>query len=65
MGRAGACGDNAATESFPLLHKNVLNRAIWRRHGRDLKPDPRLRQTPSATKHKNEKSLRMSEALLV
>lgn len=30
MGRAGACGDNAAMESFfALLQKNVLNRQQW------------------------------------
>ena len=30
MGRVGACGDNAATESFfALLQKNVLNRKRW------------------------------------
>ncbi len=30
MGRVGACGDNAATESFlSLLQKNVLNRRSW------------------------------------
>jgi transposase InsO family protein len=31
MGRVGACGDNAAMESFfALLQKNVLNRHQWR-----------------------------------
>jgi transposase InsO family protein len=31
MGRVGACGDNAAMESFfALLQKNVLNRQSWR-----------------------------------
>jgi transposase InsO family protein len=31
MGRVGACGDNAATESFfALLQKNVLDRQRWR-----------------------------------
>ena len=31
MGRVGACGDNAAMESFfALLQKNVLNRRHWR-----------------------------------
>lgn len=31
MGRVGACGDNAAMESFfSLLQKNVLNRRKWR-----------------------------------
>ena len=31
MGRVGACGDNAAMESFfALLQKNVLNRQPWR-----------------------------------
>lgn len=30
MGRVGACGDNAAMESFfPLLQKNVLDRKVW------------------------------------
>jgi transposase InsO family protein len=30
MGRVGACGDNAATESFfSLLQKNVLDRQRW------------------------------------
>ena len=30
MGRAGACGDNAAMESFfALLQKNVLDRQHW------------------------------------
>jgi putative transposase len=30
MGRVGACGDNAAMESFfSLLQKNVLNRRRW------------------------------------
>ena len=30
MGRVGACGDNAAMESFfALLQKNVLNRQHW------------------------------------
>ncbi|MBP2216532.1 transposase InsO family protein [Arthrobacter sp. CAN_C5] len=30
MGRVGACGDNAAIESFfSLLQKNVLNRKRW------------------------------------
>ena len=30
MGRVGACGDNAAMESFfSLLQKNVLNRRSW------------------------------------
>jgi len=30
MGRAGACGDNAAMESFfALLQKNVLDRHRW------------------------------------
>jgi transposase InsO family protein len=30
MGRVGACGDNAAMESFfALLQKNVLNRHAW------------------------------------
>ncbi|WP_207122948.1 DDE-type integrase/transposase/recombinase, partial [Actinocatenispora comari] len=30
MGRVGACGDNAAMESFfALLQKNVLNRRRW------------------------------------
>jgi putative transposase len=30
MGRVGACGDNAAMESFfALLHKNVLDRQRW------------------------------------
>lgn len=32
MGRVGACGDNAAMESFfALLQKNVLNRQVWDR----------------------------------
>ncbi len=31
MGRVGACGDNAAIESFfALLQKNVLDRQRWR-----------------------------------
>lgn len=31
MGRGGACGDNAAMESFfALLQKNVLNTKSWR-----------------------------------
>ena len=31
MGRVGACGDNAAMESFnSLLQKNVLNHKRWR-----------------------------------
>ena len=31
MGRVGACGDNAAMESFfSLLQKNVLDRQRWR-----------------------------------
>jgi putative transposase len=31
MGRAGACGDNAAMESFfALLQKNVLDRCRWK-----------------------------------
>ena len=31
MGRVGACGDNAAMESFfALLQKNVLDRQSWR-----------------------------------
>ena len=30
MGKVGACGDNAAMESFfPLLQKNVLDRQRW------------------------------------
>jgi putative transposase len=30
MGRVGACGDNAAMESFfAPLHKNVLDRKRW------------------------------------
>ena len=30
MGRVGACGDNAAMESFfSLLQKNVLDRQTW------------------------------------
>ena len=30
MGRVGACGDNAAMESFfALLQKNVLDRQRW------------------------------------
>ena len=30
MGRVGACGDNAAMESFfSLLQKNVLDRKAW------------------------------------
>ena len=30
MGRVGACGDNAAMESFfSLLQKNVLNTQLW------------------------------------
>lgn len=30
MGRVGACGDNAAMESFfALLQKNVLDRRAW------------------------------------
>lgn len=30
MGKVGACGDNAAMESFfALLQKNVLDRQIW------------------------------------
>lgn len=30
MGRVGACGDNAAMESFfALLQKNVLDRGRW------------------------------------
>jgi len=30
MGRVGACGDNAAMESFfALLQKNVLDRQTW------------------------------------
>ena len=30
MGRVGACGDNAAMESFfALLQKNVLNQRSW------------------------------------
>ena len=30
MGRVGACGDNAAMESFnALLQKNVLNQQRW------------------------------------
>lgn len=30
MGRVGACGDNAAMESFfSLLQKNVLDRQSW------------------------------------
>ncbi|GAA8854173.1 hypothetical protein DUHN55_46370 [Helicobacter pylori] len=30
MGRVGACGDNAAMESFfALLHMNVLNQRRW------------------------------------
>ena len=30
MGRVGACGDNAAMESFfALLQKNVLNQRHW------------------------------------
>ena len=30
MGRVGACGDNAAMESFfALLQKNVLDRQPW------------------------------------
>lgn len=30
MGRVGACGDNAAMESFfSLLQKNVLDRRSW------------------------------------
>ncbi len=34
MGRVGACGDNAAMESFfALLQKNVLDRRYW--HTRD------------------------------
>ena len=33
MGRVGACGDNAATESFfSLLQNNVLDRQRWRTH---------------------------------
>lgn len=31
MGRVGACGDNAAMESFfSLLQKNVLDQQAWR-----------------------------------
>ena len=30
MGRVGAAGDNAATESFFALQKNVLDRRRWR-----------------------------------
>ena len=38
MGRVGACGDNAAMESFfALLQKNVLNRQTW-----DTREDLRL-----------------------
>jgi len=30
MGRVGACGDNAATESFfAMLQKNVLDKKRW------------------------------------
>ena len=29
MGKVGACGDNAAMESFFLLQKNVLDRQVW------------------------------------
>jgi putative transposase len=29
MGRAGACGDNAAMESFFALLQNVLDRHRW------------------------------------
>ena len=33
MGRVGAAGDNAATDSFfSLLQKNVLDRQIWATH---------------------------------
>ncbi|MBG9348292.1 hypothetical protein I4J41_14190, partial [Corynebacterium belfantii] len=32
MGRVGACGDNAAMESFfALVQKNVLDRGFWNR----------------------------------
>jgi transposase InsO family protein len=38
MGRVGACGDNAAMESFfSLLQKNALNRQTW-----DTREDLRL-----------------------
>ena len=38
MGRVGACGDNAAMESFfALLHKNVLDRRSW-----GTREEPRL-----------------------
>lgn len=34
QGRVGACGDNAAMESFfTLLQKNVLNRSRWDNRG--------------------------------
>jgi transposase InsO family protein len=33
MGRVGACGDNAALESFALLQKNVLDRQRWATRG--------------------------------
>jgi putative transposase len=38
MGRVGACGDNAAMESFfALLQKNVLDRQRW-----TTREEPRL-----------------------
>jgi putative transposase len=38
MGRVGACGDNAAMESFfALLQKNVLDRRRWATRD-DLRP---------------------------
>jgi putative transposase len=46
MGRVGACGDNAAMESFfALLQKNVLNRQRWTSYHR------RRRQRRSQNSH--------------
>jgi transposase InsO family protein len=37
IGRVGACGDNAAMESFFVLRKNVLDRQRWIRR-EELQP---------------------------
>jgi putative transposase len=66
MGRVGACGDNAARESFfSLLQKNVVNRRTWatreelriaivtwveRTHHRHRRQDGLGQLTPSSTR---------------
>ena len=46
MGRVGACGDNAAMESFfALLQKNVLDRQRWATRERTAPGDRHLDRT--------------------